>query len=214
MTAGINIGRFTIKRVYRKELCTGLTRRSDGRIRLIEDSAQNQRQRLQTFETEAMGFTSQLYRVALRLCRDKAKAEDLVQETYLQAWRSFHRFEQGTNLRAWLYKIMFNVYYSSQRREKLQYAGTEETIAQTIAYDPPTPQQLTDEEVLAALERLPKDFQIPILLADVEELSYREVADAMGIPIGTVMSRLHRGRKLLRTELTGYARNAGYRISN
>ncbi len=180
---------------------------------MIEDSAQNQLQRLQAFETEALVFTSQLYRVALRLCRDKAKAEDLVQETYLQAWRSFHRFEQGTNLRAWLYKIMFNVYYSGQRRQKLQFVGTEEIIAETIAYDPPTPQQLTDEEVLAALERLPKDFQIPILLADVEELSYREIADAMEIPMGTVMSRLHRGRKLLRTELTGYARNAGYRIS-
>jgi RNA polymerase sigma-70 factor (ECF subfamily) len=166
---------------------------------------------MQVFETEALGLADQLFRVAFRLLRDRAKAEDLVQETYLQAWRSFHRFELGTNLRAWLYKILFNVYYSGQRRQRLRLVPAEETLAETIAYDPPTPQRLTDEEVLAALERLPRDFQIPLLLADVEELSYREIAEVMGIPLGTVMSRLHRGRKLLRTELAKYARNAGYR---
>jgi RNA polymerase sigma-70 factor (ECF subfamily) len=120
----------------------------------------------------------------------------------------------GTNLRAWLYKILFNVYYSGRRREKLELAPIEETIAETIAYDPPTPQHLTEEEVLAALERIPRDFQIPVVLADVEELSYREISDALQIPLGTVMSRLHRGRKLLRMELANYAREAGYRIAN
>ena len=178
---------------------------------MIPDSAQNPQQRMQVFETEALGLADQLFRVAFRLLRDRARAEDLVQETYLQAWRSFHRFELGTNLRAWLYKILFNVYYSGQRKERLQLVPAEETLAETIAYDPPTPQRVTDEEVLAALERLPRDFQIPLLLADVEELSYREIADVLEIPLGTVMSRLHRGRKLLRTELAGYARNAGYR---
>lgn len=170
--------------------------------------------RLETFEAEALGFSGQLFRVALRVCRDREKAEDLVQETYLQAWRSFHRFELGTNLRAWLYRILFNVYYSGLRRQRLELAPIEETIAETIAYDPPTPQHLTDEEVLAALERLPRDFQIPVALADVEEMSYREIADALQIPLGTVMSRLHRGRKLLRMELAGYARDAGYRVAN
>jgi len=179
---------------------------------LVQDGGKNSKQKLETFEAEALGFTDQLYRVALRLCRNSAKAEDLVQETYLQAWRSFHRFELGTNLRAWLYKIMFNVYYSGQRKERLHLVPAEETIAETIAYDPPTPQHLTEEEVLAALERLPRDFQIPIMLADVEELSYREIADVMEIPIGTVMSRLHRGRKTLRADLVNYARNAGYKI--
>ena len=168
---------------------------------------------LDLFEAQALGYADQLYRVALRLCRDQAKAEDLVQEAYLQAWRSFHRFEPGTNLRAWLYKIMFNVHYSNQRRDRLQLVPTEETIAETLAYDPPTPQHLTEEEVLLALERLPRDYQIPILLADVEELSYREIADVMEIPIGTVMSRLHRGRKILRTELVNYAREFGYKVS-
>lgn len=179
---------------------------------MIPNSAQSTEERLHTFEAEALGFTDQLYRVALRLCRNPAKAEDLVQETYLQAWRSFHRFELGTNLRAWLYKIMFNVYYSGQRKEKLFLVPVEETIAETIAYDPPTPERLTEEEVLIALEQLPRDFQIPIVLADVEELSYREISDVMEIPIGTVMSRLHRGRKMLRAGLVNYARNAGYKI--
>jgi RNA polymerase sigma-70 factor (ECF subfamily) len=174
----------------------------------------DRQQRLEAFEAEAMGFAGQLFRVALRVCRDRAKAEDLAQETYLQAWRSFHRFELGTNLRAWLFKILFNVYHSGLRRERLELVPVEETIAETIAYDPPTPQHLTEEEVLSALGRLPRDFQIPVVLADVEELSYREIAEALQIPIGTVMSRLHRGRKLLRMELADYARDAGYRIAN
>lgn len=174
----------------------------------------DRQQRLETFEAEALGFAGQLFRVALRVSRDRGKAEDLVQETYLQAWRSWRRFELGTNLRAWLYKILFNVYYSGLRRERLELVPVEETIAETIAYDPPTPQHLTEEEVLMALERVPRDFQIPVVLADVEELSYREIADALQIPIGTVMSRLHRGRKLLRMELADYARDAGYQIVN
>jgi RNA polymerase sigma-70 factor (ECF subfamily) len=171
-------------------------------------------QRLEIFEAEALGFSDQLFRVALRVCRDREKAEDLIQETYLQAWRSFHRFEIGTNLRAWLYRILFNVYYDGIRRAKLELAPIEETIAETIAYDPPTPQRLTEEEVLAALERIPRDFQLPVVLADVEDLSYREIANALRIPLGTVMSRLHRGRKLLRMELANYAREAGYQIAN
>jgi RNA polymerase sigma-70 factor (ECF subfamily) len=169
---------------------------------------------LAAFEAEALGYANQLFRVALRLCREPARAEDLLQETYLQAWRSFPRFELGTNLRAWLYKIMFNVYYSAQRRQQLEVVPVEETIAETIAYDPPTPQHLTEEEVLLALEKLPRDFQLPVVLADVEDLSYREIADVLAVPIGTVMSRLHRGRKILRMELARYARDAGYRIAD
>lgn len=171
-------------------------------------------QKLAEFEGAALAFADQLYRVALRLTQDAGKAEDLVQEAYLQAWRSFHRFELGTNLRAWLFKIMFNVYYSGQRKNRLHLVPVEETVAETLAYDPPTPTQLTDEEVLGVLEGLPRDFQIPVLLADVEELSYREVAEALGIPLGTVMSRLHRGRKLLRMGLSDYARAAGYKVAD
>ncbi len=128
----------------------------------------------------------------------------------MQAWRSFDRFEQGTNLRAWLYKIMFNLYYSGLRKNQLNLVPVEESIAETIAYEAPIPQQLTDEEVLTALERIPRDFQIPVVLADVEDFSYRDIAELLEVPLGTVMSRLHRGRKMLRMELAGYARGAGY----
>ncbi|MFN7930082.1 MAG: sigma-70 family RNA polymerase sigma factor [Blastocatellia bacterium] len=169
--------------------------------------------RLAEFEELAFGYTDQLFRVALRLVRDYGRAEDLVQETYLQAWKSFHRFETGTNLRAWLFKIMFNSHYSDLRRQKMTLVPVEETIAATLAYDPPTPQHITEEEVQAALERLPREFQVPVLLADIEELSYNEIADVMQIPKGTVMSRLHRGRKLLRMELVNYARSYGLKVA-
>jgi RNA polymerase sigma-70 factor (ECF subfamily) len=186
------------------------TERNHARIQLVTDDAQ---QRLEYFESQALAVSDQLFRVALRVCRDRGKAEDLVQEAYLQAWRSFNRFERGTNLRAWLFKIMFNVFHSSLRKDRVQLVPFEETIGETLAYDPPTPQHLTDEVVLKALERIPRDFQIPVVLADVEDLSYREIADVLEIPLGTVMSRLHRGRKLLRMELANYAHEAGYRFA-
>jgi RNA polymerase sigma-70 factor, ECF subfamily len=173
----------------------------------------NPQQRLAEFENAALGYEDQIFRVALRLVRDRAHAEDLVQETYLQAWRSFDRFEAGTNLRAWLYKIMFNTHHSQRRRQRLQLVQFEETIAETIAYDPPTPQHLTDEEVLAELEKLPRDYQIPVALVDIEGLTYKELAEALNIPIGTVMSRLHRGRKLLRASLAKYTREAARRTT-
>lgn len=170
-------------------------------------------QQLSAFEESALSYADQLFRVALRVLRHHEKAEDLVQETFLQAWKSFHRFEPGTNLRAWLFKIMFNLHHSNLRRNKLQIVPVEETVFDTLAYDPPTPQFVTEEEVLSALERLPRDFQVPVILADIEELSYNEIAEALNIPKGTVMSRLHRGRKLLRMELVGYAKSYGLKVS-
>jgi RNA polymerase sigma-70 factor (ECF subfamily) len=165
----------------------------------------NLEQRLAEFEGAAWGYADQLYRVALRVLRNPSQAEDLVQETYLQAWRSFDRFEPGTNLRAWLYKIMFNTHHSQQRRLRLQWVQAEATIAETIAYDPPVPQHLTDDEILAELEKLPREYQIPLVLADIEGLSYREISEALQIPMGTVMTRIHRARKLLRTSLAKFA---------
>ena len=167
---------------------------------------------LSEFEELAFRHADQLFRVALRLVREHARAEDLVQETYFQAWKSFHRFQTGTNLRAWLFKIMFNLHYTDLRRNKFALVSVEETIAETLSYDPPTPQHITEEEVLAALERLPREFQVPVILADIEELSYNEIAEVMQIPKGTVMSRLHRGRKILRMELTNYAKSYGLKV--
>lgn len=170
-------------------------------------------QQLSSIEEQALGYSDQLFRVALRVLRQREHAEDLVQETFLQAWKSFHRFEPGTNLRAWLFKIMFNLHYSNLRRNKLELVSVDEMAFDTLAFDPPTPQFVTEEEVIAALERLPRDFKIPVLLSDVEELSYNEIAEVLNIPKGTVMSRLHRGRKLLRMELVNYARSYGLKVA-
>ncbi len=164
-----------------------------------------------TFETEAMPYLSELFRVAMWLVRDRAEAEDLVQETFTQALESFHRYQMGTNCRAWLVTIM---YHRNSRRRRLRTRlhlvnDNEERIAETVAFEPPTPQDITEEEVLSALERLPHSYQEVVVLSDVEDLTYKEMADALGIPVGTVMSRLHRGRKLLRAELASYANAQG-----
>lgn len=163
------------------------------------------------FEAVALPHLERLFRLALWLERDRDVAEDLVQETFAQALTSFHRFEPGTNCRAWLVSILQHL--RSNRRRALArlpvLQDTEEQIAETVAYEPPTPQGITEEEVLIALRRLPQGFQEIILLSDVEQFSYKEIAEVLGIPMGTVMSRLHRARKLLRTELAAYANAHG-----
>ncbi len=167
--------------------------------------------RWRAFDEEAMPQLPHLFRVALWLVRDHAQAEDLVQETLMQALQSFHRFTRGSNCRAWLVTILYHT-KSKRRRGNMRLqlvSDVEERIAETVAYDLPTPQNLTDEEVLQALERIPRQFQEVVLLTDVEELSYKEVAQMLSIPIGTVMSRLSRGRKLLRVELAQYANAHG-----
>ena len=163
------------------------------------------------FETEALPHLSALYRVAVWLVRDGAEAEDLVQDTFMQALQSFHRFEKGTNCRAWLIRILFHV-NSNRRRAKARLelvSDTDERIAETIAFDPPTPQGLTEEEVLRALRSLPPQFEEVVLLSDIEDMTYKEIAKTLGVPIGTVMSRLHRGRKMMRAELASYANSHG-----
>ena len=159
------------------------------------------------FETEALPHADGLFRLAMWLERDRREAEDLVQETYTRALESFHRYESGTNCRAWLVTILQHV-RSNRRRARgraLMVPDSEERIAQTIAMVPAVPERLTDEDVLAALRRLPSKYQEIVLMSDVEELSYKEIAEALAIPIGTVMSRLHRGRAILRVELADYA---------
>jgi RNA polymerase sigma-70 factor (ECF subfamily) len=163
------------------------------------------------FETEAMPHLNDITRTAMRLVGDRSRAEDVVQEVYLQAWKSFHRFEPGTNCRAWLFKILFHCIHH-QRRRWLRFPllkATEEFIESRLTWSPPVPEHLTDEEILAALDRIPAEFRAVVLLVDVEEFSYREAADIAGIPIGTVMSRLSRGRKLLREQLAEVARSYG-----
>jgi RNA polymerase sigma-70 factor, ECF subfamily len=164
-----------------------------------------------SFEAEALPHLSALFRVAMWLVRDRSEAEDLVQDTFTQALQSFHRFEKGTNCRAWLIRILFHV--NSNRRRAIArlelVSDTDERIAETIAFDPPTPQGLTEEEVLRALRSLPPQFEEVVLLSDIEDMTYKEIAKTLGVPIGTVMSRLHRGRKLMRAELASYANSRG-----
>jgi RNA polymerase sigma-70 factor (ECF subfamily) len=171
---------------------------------------------LHRFEDEALVYADALYGTALRMTRNPSDAEDLVQETFLRAFRSWDRFEPGTNLKAWLFKIMTNLFISGyrQRRREPVTVSTDDTeefdlyrnlvdhdavlgrSAESIVLD-----RLVDDDVKNALSNLPENFRIPVLLADVEGFSYREIADMLSIPIGTVMSRLHRGRKALQRAL-------------
>lgn len=164
------------------------------------------------FEAEAVPLMADVFRVANYLVRgDRETAEDLTQETFAQALKSFHRYTPDTNCRAWLITILYHL--NSKRRHKLGQLklveDVEEQIANTVAFVPPIATELKDEEILQALEKLPQAFRDVVVLTDVEEFSYKEVAALLEVPIGTVMSRLHRGRKLLRQQLTDYARNFG-----
>lgn len=155
------------------------------------------------FETEVLPHVDRLFRLALWFERNRTDAEDVVQDTMMQALRSFHRFRPGTNCRAWLVTILQRV-VSNRRRTKgrsIVVSDPDDRLAHTVPFVPPVPQQLTDDALLASLRRLPLTFQEVIVLCDVEELSYKEAADALNIPVGTVMSRLHRGRAQLRAEL-------------
>ena len=163
------------------------------------------------FEAEAMPHLNDIFRTASRMIGEKARAEDVVQEVYLQAWKSFARFETGTNCRAWLYKILFHC-VNHHRRKWFRFPllkRAEEFLETNLTYEAPVPENLTDEEVLAALDAIPADFRAVVLLVDVEEFPYKETADILSIPIGTVMSRLSRGRKLLREQLASVAQAYG-----
>jgi RNA polymerase sigma-70 factor, ECF subfamily len=167
------------------------------------------------FEAEALPHVDRLFRLAMWFEHNRAEAEDLVQETMMQALQSFHRFQPGTNCRAWLTRILQNV-RSNRRRAKGRSPlvdDPDDRIGLATAFVPPVAQQLTDEDVLGALTRIPAQFQEVVVLCDVEELTYKEIADSLGIPLGTVMSRLHRGRALLRAEIGASIAPAGGRRS-
>jgi RNA polymerase sigma-70 factor, ECF subfamily len=175
------------------------------------------------FAKQAMQFAPQLYSSALRMTRNAADAEDLIQETYLRAYRGYNNFEEGTNLRAWLFRILTNTYINSyrarQRRPQESELGDIEDLylykrisgvdaasrsAEDTLFD-----LFTDDEVKKALEDLPESFRLPVLLADVQGFSYKEIAEMLDIPIGTVMSRLHRGRKAMQKALIDFATERG-----
>jgi len=162
------------------------------------------------FEETALPHLPDLYRMAARLLGDRPQAEDVVQETYLQAWKSFDRFQTGTNCRAWLFKILLNtIHHYRRHRVNLRRAQeSAEALEQAVA-PMPIPERITEEGILRALAQVPTDYRAAVLLADVEEFSYKEIAGMLQVPIGTVMSRLSRGRRLLRQQLSELARSYG-----
>lgn len=177
------------------------------------------------FTTDAMQYAPQLFATALRMTRNRSDAEDLVQETFLKGWRAFDSYQQGTNLRAWLFRIMTNTFinkYNSQQRrpqeteldevEELylfRRMGAFDQSKMTHSAEDQMLELFTDDEVKNAIEELPETFRIPVLLSDVEGFSYKEIAEMLDVPIGTVMSRLHRGRKAMQKMLYEYAKERG-----
>ncbi len=186
-----------------------------GRAKRQEEAAR------QAFEREALPHMSSLYNAALYMARDPGKAEDLVQETFLKAFRFWHRYEQGTNCKAWLFRILTNTFINKNRRKKrvhLSIDASDRDLSSTVLadkshfYDSPEKEylgKLFPEHVQQAIEALPDNFRIPVVLADLQDFSYKEIADIMECPVGTVMSRLFRGRKRLQEALFEYAIELG-----
>jgi RNA polymerase sigma-70 factor (ECF subfamily) len=177
------------------------------------------------FERDAMQYTRQLYSAALRMSRNPADAEDLVQETLLKAYRAYHTFEEGTNLKAWLYRILTNTYINKYRKDSRRPSevdlgdvedlylyrriGSEDSADMARTTEERVLDGLVESDIKEAVESLPENFRMAVLLADLEGFSYKEIAEILEIPIGTVMSRLHRGRKAMQKRLWEFARKRG-----
>lgn len=177
------------------------------------------------FERDALQYNRQLYSAAMRMTRNPADAEDLVQETYLKAYRAYHTFTEGTNLKAWLYRILTNTYINKYRKDSrrpnevdlgtiedlylYRRIGSEESAEASRTTEERVLDGLVESDIKSAVEELPENFRMPVLLADLEGFSYKEIAEILDIPIGTVMSRLHRGRKAMQKRLWEFAKERG-----
>jgi RNA polymerase sigma-70 factor (ECF subfamily) len=184
----------------------------------------NAQEKRQSFDKIAFEHMDTLYNTALRLTRNPVGAEDLVQDTYLRAFRFFHKFQKGTNFKAWIFRILMNTFINQYRKksrepqkvdfDKVEFA-TEDSSAENVTqawegYDESSYTELYDDDIVTALEKLSDEFRMVVILADAEGFSYKEIADIIGHPIGTVMSRLSRGRKMLQSQLKQYAIKRGF----
>ncbi|MGA7207255.1 MAG: sigma-70 family RNA polymerase sigma factor [Specibacter sp.] len=193
-------------------------------VAAVDVAAESVEDRRARFERDAMQYVDQLYSAAMRMARNPSDAEDLVQEAYTKAFSAFHQYKPGTNLKAWLYRILTNTYinlYRKRQREPLQsnadaiedwqLARAESHTSRGLrSAEADALDHLPDSDVKSALQAIPEEFRLAVYFADVEGFAYKEISEIMNTPIGTVMSRLHRGRKLLRDMLADYAVERGY----